>query len=54
METLVSQAVVTTHNDSARPAGMVPLTITVNDYTWTVMVPEDEYQDAINSTRTER
>jgi len=54
METLVSQAVVTTHTDSARPAGMVPLTITVNDYTWTVMVPEDEYLDAITSTRTER
>ena len=54
MEALVSQAVVTTHKDSARPVGMVPLTINIKDYTWTVMVPEDEYQDAINTTRTER
>ena len=50
METLVSQAVVTTHNDSARPVGMVPLTITINDHTWTMMVPEDEYQAATNPT----
>ncbi len=46
METLVSQAVVTVHEDSARPVGMVPLTVTINDHTWTMMVPEDEYQAA--------
>ena len=48
MEALVSQAVVTVHEGSARPAGMVPLTITINDHTWTMLVPEDEYQEAIS------
>ena len=50
MEALVSQAVVTVHEDSARPVGMVPLTVTINDHTWTMMVPEDEYQAATNPT----
>tara|TARA_B100000745_G_C20033720_1_gene352011 strand:+ start:546 stop:707 length:162 start_codon:yes stop_codon:yes gene_type:complete len=46
MEVEVEQAYVTIHTNTAKPVGMVPLSININDYTWTMMVPEDEYQSA--------
>ena len=48
MEVEVEQAYVTIHTNTAKPVGMVPLSININDHTWTMMVPEDEYQEAIS------
>ena len=48
MEVEVTQAYVTTDRNAARPVGMVPLTITIKNYTWTMMVPADEYREALN------
>ena len=49
METRVDQAYVTVHTRTAKPVGMVPLSINIKGYVWTVMVSEDEYRDATTS-----
>ena len=50
MEVEVEQAYVTIHTNTAKPVGMVPLSINIKDHTWSMMVPEDEYQAATNPT----
>jgi hypothetical protein len=49
METRVSQAYVTIHTNTAKPVGMVPLSINIGGHVWTVMIPEDEYKEATTS-----
>ena len=49
METRVDQAYVTVHTRTAKPVGMVPLSINIGSHVWSVMVPEDEYKAAIVS-----
>ena len=53
MEIKVPEAYVTTDRNSARPVGMVPLTINIKNYTWTMMVPADEYREALNERNQE-
>ena len=53
MEVKVTEAYVTTDRNSARPVGMVPLTINIKNYTWTMMVPADEYREALNERNQE-
>ena len=48
METVVEQAYVTIHRNAACPVGMGPLIINIKDHTWTMMVPIDEYLEALN------
>tara|TARA_B100000745_G_scaffold249130_1_gene171176 strand:+ start:59 stop:274 length:216 start_codon:yes stop_codon:yes gene_type:complete len=48
METVVEKAYVTIHKNAACPVGMVPLSINIKDHTWTMMVPIDEYFEALN------
>jgi len=48
METVVEKAYVTIHKNAACPVGMVPLSINIKDHTWTMMVPVDEYFEALN------
>jgi hypothetical protein len=50
MEHVIEKAYVTTDRNAARPVGMVPLTINIKDHTWTMMVPVDEYIEALNSS----
>tara|TARA_R100000008_G_scaffold18655_1_gene9502 strand:- start:1126 stop:1278 length:153 start_codon:yes stop_codon:yes gene_type:complete len=47
METRVDNAYVTIHTNTAKPVGMVPLSINIGGHVWTVMVPEDEYKQAV-------
>jgi hypothetical protein len=49
METRVNQAYVTVHTRTAKPVGMVPLSINIGGHVWTIMVPEDEYRNATTS-----
>ena len=49
METRVDQAYVTVHTRTAKPVGMVPLSINIGGHVWPLMVPEDEYRNATTS-----
>ena len=46
----VHEAYVTADRKAACPVRMVPLTINIGHYTWTMMVPINEYLDARSDT----